>query len=67
MSRLQEIFEGWKNLLIKNPKFEEKAKERMEICIGCDNLTDRNICCRCGCYMPAKVRNPKLKCIDNKW
>ena len=67
MGRLQEIFNGWKNYVFQNKKVEEKAKERMEICVGCDDLTDRNYCSHCGCYMPAKVRSLKSKCVIEKW
>ena len=67
MSRLSEIFEGWKNYTFPNPTIEKQAKRRMEICVGCDRLTDRNFCKQCGCYMPAKVRSPKSKCWLRKW
>jgi len=67
MSRLSEIFKGWKNYVFPNPNVEELAKERMEICVGCDDLTDRNYCELCGCYMPAKVRSPKSRCKGKKW
>lgn len=67
MSRLSEIFDGWKNLTFKNSKIENKAKIRMKICVECPKLTNRNSCELCGCYMPAKVRSSKSKCIINKW
>jgi len=67
MNRLQEIFKGWKNYMFPNKDIEEIAKTRMEICIGCDKLSDRNYCDICGCYMPAKVRSIKSKCDDKKW
>lgn len=67
MSRVSEIFKGWKNYVFTNPDVEELAKERMEICVKCDFITDRNYCELCGCYMPAKVRSPKSKCRAKKW
>ena len=67
MSKLLEIYEGWKNLTFQNPKTEELAKKRIKICIGCDKLNDRNFCQLCGCYMPAKVRSPKSRCRISKW
>ena len=67
MSRLSEIFSGWKNYVFPNKNVEELAKTRMEICVGCDDLTNRNYCELCGCYMPAKVRSLKSKCADNRW
>lgn len=67
MSRLQEIYDGWKNFTFQNPSIEIEAKKRMEICVGCPNLSPRNMCRLCGCYMPAKVRSPKSKCRIQKW
>jgi len=67
MSKLNEIFEGWKNLTIQNEQIENEAKKRIEICVNCIHLTKRNYCDVCGCYMPAKVRSPKSKCNLNKW
>lgn len=67
MSKLSEIYEGWKNFAFPSPIIEENAKKRIGICVDCDNLNDRNICKLCGCYMPAKVRSPKSKCRLRKW
>jgi len=67
MSKLSEIFNGWKNYTFPNKRVEEKAKKRMEICIGCEYITKRNYCALCGCYMPAKVRSPKSHCYVKKW
>ena len=67
MSRLSEIYEGWKNFTFPNPKIEAEAKRRIEICIVCDNLNKRNTCKLCGCYMPAKTRSKASKCQLKKW
>jgi len=67
MSRLSEIYEGWKNLVLTNPNVETEAKRRIEICVDCDKLLKNNSCKLCGCYMPAKVRSPKSKCLLKKW
>lgn len=69
MSRLSEIYEGWKNFAFPNPKVEEEAKRRMAICVknDCKKLRSNNTCELCGCYMIAKVRSPKSKCPLNKW
>ena len=67
MSRLSEIYEGWKNLTFPNPKIEELAKKRMAICVECKKLKTNNSCAMCGCYMVAKVRSPKSRCMLNKW
>ena len=67
MSRLQEIFDGWKNFTFQNPGVEEEAKKRIAICIDCPKLNQRNFCDLCGCYMPAKVRSRKSHCRLRKW
>ena len=67
MSKLSEIYEGWKNLTFPDPKTEELAKKRMTICVECKKLNNRNFCMICGCYMPAKVRSLHSKCSLKKW
>jgi hypothetical protein len=67
MSRLSEIYAGWKNFTFPNPIIEQEAKRRIEICVVCPELTKRNSCKLCGCYMPAKVRSPKSRCKNKKW
>ena len=67
MSRLSEIYNGWKNYFFPNADMEALAKERMEICVKCKDLRENNTCKLCGCYMPAKVRSRKSKCVDGKW
>jgi len=67
MSKLSEIYDGWKNLTFPDQKIEIEAKRRIEICINCDRLTKRNTCKICGCYMPAKVRSIKSICSLKKW
>jgi hypothetical protein len=67
MSRLLEIYEGWKNYTFPNAEVEKQAKERMKICIDCKMIKKNNVCMMCGCYMPAKVRSPKSSCKLKKW
>jgi len=67
MSKLTEIYDGWKNLTFPNPNIEKLAKTRIGICVDCDKLTRNNTCKLCGCYMPAKVRSKQSKCNLNKW
>lgn len=69
MNKLTEIYDGWKNLVFQNPEFEIIAKERMEICVKnkCKKYKHNNFCTECGCFMPAKVRNPKSKCNLGFW
>ena len=68
MSKLEEIYNGWKNLVFPNPEIEIIAKERMRICVEeCIELSDINVCKQCGCYMPAKTRSPQSACTLHKW
>lgn len=68
MNKLTEIYAGWKHYIFQTPEIEEKAKIRMKICVeNCDKLNNRNICSKCGCYMPAKVRSLKSNCLLKKW
>ncbi len=67
MNRLSEIIEGWKNFTFPNSAVEAEAKKRIEICCGCEKLWANNFCALCGCFMPAKVRNPKSRCKIKKW
>lgn len=67
MNRLSEILEGWKNFTFPNPTVEKEATKRIEICVNCDKLNQRNFCDMCCCYMPAKVRSPKSHCRLRKW
>jgi len=68
MNQLEEIYEGWKNLVFPNKETEELAKKRIKLCVSCDQfkqVTKR--CGACGCFMPAKVRSEQSKCPLNKW
>ena len=69
MSQLSEIYEGWKNYVFPNPRVEEEAKRRIEICVSnkCKKFNANKTCALCNCYMPAKVRSPKSKCGIGKW
>jgi hypothetical protein len=70
MSKLSEIYDGWKNYIFPNPEIEEIAKKRMAICVEnkCGKYKSNNDTCKlCGCYMPAKVRSPKSYCLLKKW
>jgi hypothetical protein len=69
MSQLSEIFEGWKNLTFPNPQIEELAKKRISICVenSCKKFKKNNTCGMCGCYMPAKVRSRRSRCLKGLW
>ncbi|MFA5366556.1 MAG: hypothetical protein WC333_01340 [Dehalococcoidia bacterium] len=69
MSKLSEIYDGWKNYIFPNPEVEEIAKKRIAICVEnkCGKYKSNDTCKLCGCYMPAKVRSPKSYCQLKKW
>lgn len=67
---MNEIFEGWLNLIFKDEKVETLAKNRLEICYTCSIRVD-NKCSRskggCGCVLSAKTRSPSSKCPKGYW
>lgn len=64
---LRDIFEGWKNFAIQNPRIEKISKRRMDICSKCKHLTPKGKCKKCGCFMFAKTRAPKARCPIGYW
>lgn len=73
MSRLQEIYEGWVNLLIPEeelkPYIEKVSRERMKICNKCEfhsknhktNRPDVH-CTKCKCMLATKTRSLISEC-----
>jgi hypothetical protein len=66
MSKLNNIIEGWKNVIFPNKEVEKIAYERAIICANCDK-NKLNICSECGCPLVAKLRSINEKCPINKW
>lgn len=65
-SKLQKIIEGWGNLLFPNPEVEAVAKARAERCSHCSwNLLE--VCQKCTCPIPAKVRSMGDACPLGRW
>lgn len=62
-----DIIIGWKNYTFPNKEVEEIAKNRILTCLDCENLSKIHTCRLCGCFMPAKVRNPISKCPAKLW
>lgn len=67
MSKLDEIYQGWKNYIFPSPAMEKLAKKRVAICVSCPKLKSNNVCASCGCYIPAKTRSPRSRCPLRKW
>ena len=43
------------------------AKQRYEICKGCEHFSSLKFCGKCGCFMPLKVRIDTVSCPIQKW
>lgn len=51
-------------------EIKQEAVRKMKICIECENFVATTKQCKlCGCFMPAKVLVPMMRCPDNpsKW
>jgi rRNA maturation endonuclease Nob1 len=66
MSKLQEILNGWKNVIWEKSEIEKLAMNRAVICSSCDKNVD-NVCQSCGCPLIAKTRSEYSKCPEGKW
>jgi hypothetical protein len=68
---LQQIVEGWKNLLWKDKEIEKIAIQRAAICASCEELSTivgfYLHCKRCTCYIPAMTRSMEKRCPMAKW
>ena len=78
MSKLQEIYDGWKNLLIPEeelkPHIEKVAASRLNICNTCEHDSSKHItyrfdrhCKLCGCTLATKTRSLTSECPLDKW
>lgn len=81
MSKLSEIFEGWKNHISPPSYLEQQitqvSAERMEICKACPlssmNNPDANPfrfddhCTKCGCPLVTKTKSLSSSCPIEKW
>lgn len=66
MSKINEIIEGWKNVVFPNNYTENVAYNRASICGRCEHY-DKGKCKKCGCNLVAKTRSMKAECPINKW
>jgi hypothetical protein len=58
----------WDLFLQKERAQEQVAKERFNICKGCDHFVKlTKQCIKCGCFMAAKTKLPKAACPVGKW
>jgi hypothetical protein len=66
---IDEIVEGWKNYIVKNPLVEAEAKRRAAICASCEhakNSLDMPRCGVCNCPLAIKTRSMKSECPNPK-
>lgn len=75
MSRIKEVFDGWKNHLLPPKGMEETiiemSTERLDICRQCpfnsvnagiSSLIRSEYCTKCGCPLEKKTKSPTSKC-----
>ena len=82
MSKLKQIFDGWKNYTFENKEVETEAKRKAKICGKCPHaiedkwfdLVDSKItelsglsCELCDCPLSTLTRSPTKKCEANKF
>lgn len=46
---------------------DDIAKDRLKICKSCEHLTKLNVCSKCYCFIPAKIKIAKSQCPLKKW
>ncbi len=52
----------------KKLKNESVAKDRLDICLGCENINKlTKQCSLCLCYMPLKTTLANAECPVHKW
>lgn len=66
MSKLQEIVDGWKNVVFPSENVEKVSLNRAVICSRCE-YNNGGTCGQCGCRLVSKTRSMKSKCPMGKW
>lgn len=82
MSKLKQIYEGWKNYVFLNEEVEKAARVKADICSKCPNavedkwfdLVDERIeelsglkCKLCDCPLSTLTRSKDKKCKIKRW
>jgi len=80
--KINNILNGWHNLLIKDKVVEKVAEARAEICVKCPFAVHKTLlifvkddfkeiegmaCQRCSCPLSAKLRSVNEKCPEGLW
>ena len=64
---LNNLIEGWANVISTDPLVEKLAEERAKICAECPFLHLKSVCGKCGCPVLSKTRSLKSTCPLFKW
>lgn len=82
LGKINNILNGWHNLLIKDEVVEKVAEARAEICVKCPFAVHKTLlifvkddfkeiegmaCERCNCPLSAKLRSVNEKCPEDLW
>lgn len=70
MGKVNEILDGWKNVMLPDGNIEGIAKQRMETCKTCKYRETKfgiNVCGVCNCPLIAKTRSLDSGCPKQKW
>ena len=68
--KLTEIIDGWTHLINRDPRVEEVALKRAQVCAKCEDaghVLGVLKCNECGCPLIAKTRSMDSKCPKGKW
>jgi hypothetical protein len=64
---INNIIEGWKNVVLNDKLIEKLFIERATICGECPFLVLKKVCGKCGCPIIAKLKATKEMCPLSKW
>lgn len=64
--KLENIIEGWTNVIFPNERAEQIARARAAICAPCI-FNEGNVCTKCSCPLSAKTRATGDHCPIGKW
>lgn len=72
LEQAKQILEGFSNLVkskvgLTSDELENLAKKRFAICKECPQLSKKDTCKVCGCYMPAKTKSKRSECPEKHW
>ena len=61
---MREMSDRLKNVMLHD---QDIINKRWDICKGCEFLTEKNRCEKCGCFMKLKTRFATVACPIGKW